>query len=89
MIDGRNLTPDQVKAALSHLSKASGKAASDIEQAVNSGDWEGFVQKNMRPDQARALKMLMENREAADKLLATPQAQNLLKKLLGAKHEPD
>lgn len=85
MIDGRNLTTEQVKAALEHLSETSGKAASDIEQAINSGNWENFVQKNMNPMQAKTLKMLLENRQAADKLLETPQAQALLEKLLNTK----
>ena len=35
MIDGRNLNTEQMKAALKHLSETSGKAASDIEQAIN------------------------------------------------------
>ena len=39
----------------------------------------------MNPMQAQTLKKLLENREAADKLLATPQAQNLLEKLLNNK----
>lgn len=85
MIDGRNLTAEQMKTALEHLSETSGKAASDIEQAINNGNWEEFVQKNMNPMQAQTLKKLLENREAADKLLATPQAQNLLEKLLNNK----
>lgn len=85
MIDGRNLTTEQMKTALEHLSESSGKAAADIEQAINSGNWEDFVQKNMNPAQAKALKMLLENRAAADKLLATPQAQTLLEKLLNTK----
>ena len=82
MIDGRNLNTEQMKAALKHLSETSGKAASDIEQAINSGNWEDFVRKNMNPTQAKTLKMLWEDRQAADKLLATPQAQALLEKLL-------
>jgi hypothetical protein len=85
MIDGRNLTTEQMKAALEHLSETSGKAASDIEQAINSGNWENFVQKNMNPMQAKTLKMLLEDRQAADKLLETPQAQALLEKLLNTK----
>lgn len=36
----------------------------------------------MNPTQAKTLKMLLEDRQAADKLLATPQAQALLEKLL-------
>lgn len=85
MIDGRNLTTEQMKAALEHLSETSGKAAVDIEQAINNGSWENFVQKNMNPTQVKTLKMLLENRAAADKLLATPQAQALLEKLLNTK----
>ena len=75
MIDGRNLNTEQMKAALKHLSETSGKA-------INSGNWEDFVRKNMNPTQAKTLKMLLEDRQAADKLLATPQAQALLEKLL-------
>ena len=56
MIDGRNLNTEQMKAALKHLSETSGKAASDIEQAINSGNWEDFVRKNMNPTQAKTLK---------------------------------
>ena len=36
MIDGRNLNTEQMKAALKHLSETSGKAASDIEQAIKA-----------------------------------------------------
>ena len=56
MIDGRNLNTEQMKAALKHLSETSGKAASDIEQAINSGNWEDFVRKNMNPTQAKTLR---------------------------------
>lgn len=50
MIDGRNLNTEQMKAALKHLSETSGKAASDIEQAINSGNWEDFVLQKYEPD---------------------------------------
>ena len=69
MIDGRNLNTEQMKAALKHLSETSGKAASDIEQAINSGNWEDFVRKNMNPTQAKTLKMLLEDRHKADEAL--------------------
>lgn len=52
-----------------------------MEAAVQSGGLEPFL-KNLRPGDAQKLQQVLSNKAAAQRLLSTPQAQMLLKKLM-------
>lgn len=71
MIDGKNLTPQQRKAALDKLNIPSEEKLDD------------YIKKNLTDEQTKVINKLLTDKEAAGKLLATPQAQKILEKLLG------
>lgn len=71
MIDGKNLTPHQRKAALDKLNIPSEEKLDD------------YIKKNLTDEQTKIINKLLTDKEAAGKLLATPQAQKILEKLLG------
>lgn len=71
MIDGKNLTPQQRKAALEKLNIPSEEKLDD------------YIKKNLTDEQSKVINKLLTDKEAAGKLLATPQAQKILEKLLG------
>lgn len=71
MIDGKNLTPRQRKAALDKLNIPSEEKLDD------------YIKKNLTDEQTKVINKLLTDKEAAGKLLATPQAQKILEKLLG------
>lgn len=71
MIDGKNLTPQQRKAALDKLNIPSEEKLDD------------YIKKNLTDEQSKVINKLLTDKEAAGRLLATPQAQKILEKLLG------
>ncbi len=57
----------------------------ELKAAAQSGNVDDFVNKNLSPEASEKLKKILSDKEATDKLLATPQAKELMKKLLGGK----
>lgn len=46
-------------------------------------DVEDYLMKQLNPKQSKKLNEVLENEQAMNELLSTPQAQKLLKKLIG------
>ena len=56
-----------------------------MKQAADSGKLDDFINKNLSSDATKQLKNVLSNKEAAEKLLSTPQAKELMKKLMEGK----
>lgn len=70
--------------ALKNAIRNSGLSQSDqdaLTKAGEKGDMSAFLNK-LSPDQSRKLQSILSSEEATKRLLSTPQAQMLLKKLL-------
>ena len=62
-----------------------GLDVSEMKKAYEEGRLEEFVNKNLSASATKRLKEVLADKEAADKLLSTPQARELMKKLKGDK----
>ena len=70
------------------MKNAREKTGIDVEkmkQAADNGNLDDFINKNLSADASRKLKNVLTNKEAAEKLLSTPQAKELMKKLMEGK----
>ena len=85
MKDNINLSPEQLNALLNKVSGSTGASKNEIMEAMNSGNLEDLVMKTLKPSQANKLQSILKDKKAADELLSSPQARQLLKKLLGEK----
>lgn len=56
-----------------------------MKQAADGGKLDDFIDKNLSADASKQLKNVLTNKEAAEKLLSTPQAKELMKKLMEGK----
>lgn len=56
-----------------------------MKQAAEGGNLDDFINKNLSSDASKQLKNVLSNKEAAEKLLSTPQAKELMKKLMEGK----
>ena len=52
-----------------------------VEEALQSGSLDSIM-KNLKPGDSKKLQEVLSNKAAAQRLLSTPQAQMLLKKLM-------
>jgi len=65
--------------------KKKGIDVNKMKEAANNGNLDDFINKNLSADATKQLKNVLSNKEAAEKLLSTPQAKELMKKLMGDK----
>ncbi len=70
-----------INSAAKHL----GTSPDAIKSAVQSGSVENLLG-NMKPEEAEKLKRFMSDRAATEKLMNSPQVQELMKKLMGNKN---
>lgn len=56
-----------------------------MKQAADNGKLDDFINKNLSTDATKQLKNVLSNKEVAEKLLSTPQAKELMKKLMEGK----
>ncbi|NCC88168.1 MAG: hypothetical protein EOM05_09955 [Clostridia bacterium] len=80
-----NLNEQQMKKIKENFGKENVKKAKELERAIKSGESNDFLNKNLNPKQSALLQKVLSDKDAAEKLLATEQAQKLLKKMLGDK----
>lgn len=57
----------------------------ELKKAVNNGKVEDFIDKKLTPDASAKLKQILSDKQATEKLLNTPQAKELMKKLMDNK----
>lgn len=53
-----------------------------MKQAAQNGKLDDFINQNLSSEATKKLKNVLSNKEAAEKLLSTPQAKELMKKLM-------
>ena len=61
-----------------------GKSPEELKKASETGNIENLLG-NLRPNDAQKIQKILSDKNAANKILSTPQAQSLIKKLLGDK----
>lgn len=69
---------------LKSVSNKLGKSPEELKQASQSGDVSNLLG-NLNPTDAQKIQKILSDKNVANKILSTPQAQNLIKKLLGDK----
>ncbi len=74
----------QMQDILNSLSQRLGESPEKLKQNMQNGDM-SKVLNNMNPKQANKINEILNDKEKTEKLLKTPQAQALLKKLMGDK----
>lgn len=75
---------NNVEKLLKSVSDKLGKSPEELKNASQSGNVENLLS-NLNPNDANKIKKLLSDKNAADKILSTPQAQSLIKQLLGDK----
>lgn len=73
---------EQINALINQLSQHLNADVADVEQAVKKGNLDKMFSK-MPPQQAQKIANVLNNPVEAQKVLSTPQAQALIKKLMG------
>ena len=73
---------NELRAMLDALSKKMGTTPKELEQSAQSGQLDRML-RNLKPNDAQKLQSVLQNPEAANALLNSPQAQQLIKKLTG------
>lgn len=58
-----------------------GAEADQLRAALNSGSFDQAL-RNLKPEDSQKIQQVMNNREAVERLLNSPQAQQILKKIL-------
>lgn len=69
---------------LKAASKKLGTDPETLKKAAQSGDINSAL-KNLNSEDAKKIQNILSNKDMASKLLSSPQAQQILKKLLGEK----
>lgn len=57
----------------------------ELKKVAKDGNINDFINKNLDHGSAQKLKKVLSDKEATDKLLSTPQAKELMKKLMEGK----
>lgn len=65
--------------------KKTGIDVNKMKQAADNGKLDDFINKNLSSQATQQLKSVLSDKEAAEKLLSTPQAKELMKKLMEGK----
>ena len=70
---------------MNDLNKKLGFDVNEMKNAAQNVQLDEFVNKNLSQKATKQLKNVLSNKEACEKLLNTPQAKELMKKLNGGK----
>lgn len=63
------------------MKNISDKDINELKKAVNSGNVNDFIDKRLTLEQSAKIKKVLSDKNAAEKLLQSPQARELMKKL--------
>lgn len=77
-----NLSEEQMKKLMKNASKKTGVDVNKMKNAAESGNLDDFIGKNLSSDASQKLKSVLTDKNAAEKLLSSPEAKELLKNLL-------
>lgn len=76
---------DDFNKLIQNAQKKTGIDMQQIKQAAQDGNLDDFINKNLSSDASKQLKNILSDKEAAQKLLSTTQAKELMKKLMEGK----
>lgn len=79
-----NENNEKVENLLNKVSQYLGKNTNEIKNAAQSGDIAKTLS-NLNPEDSEKIQKVLTDKNLATKLLSTPQAQKLIKDLLGEK----
>lgn len=77
-----NLSDEQMKKIMKNASQKSGMDLNKMKVAADSGNLDDFIGKNLSPEASKKVKSILSDKSSAEKLLNTPEAKELLKKLM-------
>ena len=77
-----NLSEEQMKKLMKNASKKTGVDVNKMKNAAESGKLDDFIGQNLSSDASQKLKSVLTDKSAAEKLLSSPEAKELLKNLL-------
>lgn len=81
-MDNKRNNPQNMQPLLNEAARRLGTTPEALAKKLNGGDLAGIM-KNMAPQQQAALNKALSDKEACERLLNSPQAQALMKKLSG------
>lgn len=76
---------NEMNRLMKQAQQKTGIDVSKMKEAAEKGQLDDFVNKNLSSNATAELKNILTNKEAAEKLLSTPQAKELMKKLMEGK----
>ncbi len=71
--------------ALNKMAKKSNISIDELKRAAQDGKIDDFIDKRLSSDASQKIKRVLSDKSATEKLLSTPQAKELLNKLLNNK----
>lgn len=70
---------------MANAQKKTGIDINKMKQAAEGGNLDDFINRNLSADASKKLKNVLTDKSAAEKLLSTPEAKELMKKLMEGK----
>lgn len=77
-----NFNNKEMEKLMKNASQKIGIDMNKMKSAAESGNIDDFIGKNLSPDASKKIKSVLSDKSQAEKLLSTPEAKELLKKLL-------
>lgn len=78
-----NMNQKQLDMLSKMAKKKTGLDVNEMKQSIENGSIDQFLNKNMSADAAEQLKRVLTDKKVAEQMLNTPEARELMKKLLG------
>lgn len=82
--ENNNAKNPNAESLLKSVANKLGKTPKELEKATKEGNIENLLG-NLKQEDAQKIKKILSDKGMANKILATPQAQKLIQKLLGEK----
>ncbi len=76
---------NEMNKLMENARKKAGIDINKMKQAAEKGNLDDFINQNLSADASKKLKNVLTDKSAAEKLLSTPQAKDLMKKLMEGK----
>ncbi len=76
---------NEMNKLMENARKKAGIDINKMKQAAEKGNLDDFINQNLSADASKKLKNVLTDKSAAEKLLSTPQAKELMKKLMEGK----
>lgn len=79
------MNSDEINRLMKNAKSKTGIDIDQMKQAADSGQLDDFINKNLSENASRQLKDILSDKSKTQKLLSTPQAKELMKKLMEGK----